>query len=54
MPTYEYACNGCGHEFSLVKSVKEHDREKVKCPKCRSQDVKHNIQSVFVKTSRKG
>lgn len=32
MPTYDYRCNACGHEFELFQSMK--DRPKRKCPKC--------------------
>lgn len=32
MPTYEYICNGCGHEFELFQSMR--DPVKRKCPKC--------------------
>ncbi len=32
MPTYDYRCDGCGHEFELFQSMK--DKPKRKCPKC--------------------
>lgn len=32
MPTYDYRCNGCGHEFELFQSMK--DAPKKKCPEC--------------------
>ncbi len=53
MPTYEYECRKCGREFSLVMSMEDHEKKKVRCPKCESKDVKHLIESVFVTTSRK-
>ena len=57
MPSYDYECKTCGHEFSEVKSIEEHDRDvaehKVRCPKCGSDDVKHVIEASFVTTSRK-
>jgi len=53
MPMYEYECKKCHHQFSLAMSIGEHDKEKVRCPKCKSQEVKHLIESVFVTTSRK-
>src|SRR5215207_5660595 len=31
MPTYEYACNKCGHEFELFQSMK--DKTLTTCPK---------------------
>lgn len=32
MPTYEYRCNACGHEFELFQSMSE--GVKKKCPAC--------------------
>lgn len=42
MPIYEYACNGCGHEFeTLVRSGTTPD-----CPTCHSTDLAKKL-SVF-------
>lgn len=32
MPTYEYECGACGHEFELFQSIT--DSVKRKCPEC--------------------
>lgn len=32
MPTYDYRCNACGHEFELFQSMS--DGPKKKCPQC--------------------
>ena len=32
MPTYDYECNNCGHEFELFQSIT--DSVKRKCPDC--------------------
>ncbi|MCA9230440.1 MAG: zinc ribbon domain-containing protein [Planctomycetales bacterium] len=32
MPTYDYQCDGCGHEFELFQSISE--PVKRKCPDC--------------------
>lgn len=32
MPTYDYECNACGHEFELFQSIS--DAVKRKCPEC--------------------
>ena len=32
MPTYDYQCDGCGHEFELFQSISE--SVKRKCPAC--------------------
>lgn len=34
MPTFDFRCSDCGHEFSEFVSIKEKD--KVRCPKCNS------------------
>ncbi len=41
MPTYEYVCPPCGHEFERFQSMKD---EPVKvCPECRKRQVKRKI-----------
>ena len=32
MPTYEYRCGACGHEFELFQSIRENHKRK--CPEC--------------------
>lgn len=32
MPTYEYKCDNCNHEFEIMQSIKEDSL--TKCPKC--------------------
>ena len=32
MPTYQYECSGCGHEFEMLQSMT--DKKIRKCPKC--------------------
>lgn len=41
MPTYEYICTGCGHEWEVFQSMK--DRPVRKCPKCRKLKAKRQI-----------
>ncbi len=53
MPTYEYRCRKCQKEFSLVMSIKEHDRGLVVCPHCQSPEVVQQYSAFFVKTSKK-
>jgi putative FmdB family regulatory protein len=53
MPEYEFECKMCGHQFSRVMTIDQHDKEKVRCPKCDSKDVKHVIEASFVTTDRK-
>ncbi len=53
MPTYDFECRKCGHQFTQVMSMEEHDKKKVRCPKCKSEDLKHLVEPVYVTTSRK-
>jgi len=37
MPTYDYRCDACGHEFELFQSMK--DNPKRKCPECGNRSL---------------
>ena len=52
MPTYEYRCNDCGHEFERVEHLRELEA-KHDCPKGSSQDIEPVMAEFFAKTSRK-
>ncbi|MHC4993073.1 MAG: FmdB family zinc ribbon protein [Planctomycetota bacterium] len=41
MPTYDYLCDGCGHEFELFQSIT--DRVRRKCPECGEPKLKRLI-----------
>jgi putative FmdB family regulatory protein len=41
MPTYDYACDACGHAFELFQSIK--DNAKKKCPKCEKPKLRRLI-----------
>ena len=43
MPTYEYACQKCGHEFEKFQSMR--DEPLKKCPKCKKQSLKRLVGS---------
>ena len=45
MPTYEYACTKCGHEFEVVQSFS--DAPITSCPQCQG-DVKKVFSNVGV------
>ena len=43
MPTYDYVCRACGHEFEKFQSMKD---EPIKsCPKCKKRQAKRCIGS---------
>ena len=41
MPTYEYVCQKCGHEFEQFQSM--NDAPLKKCPKCKKTGLKRLI-----------
>ena len=47
MPTYEYACSKCGHEFEVVQSFS--DAPITSCPQCQGEVKKvfSNVGVVF-------
>ncbi len=47
MPTYEYACSACGHEFEAVQSFS--DAAITECPECKGEvrKVYSNVGVVF-------
>jgi len=41
MPTYEYRCEGCNHEFEIMQSIK--DDALTICPECGKKKLKKVI-----------
>ncbi len=41
MPTYDYVCNNCGHEWELFQSIKANPKRK--CPDCGQLKAKRVI-----------
>lgn len=44
MPTYQYRCKSCSHEFEEIQKIS--DKPKEKCPKC-----KKKVQRLITGTS---
>lgn len=53
MPTYDYHCDKCKKDFSLVMSMSDHAKGKVRCPKCKSTKVTQQITAFTAITSSK-
>jgi putative FmdB family regulatory protein len=53
MPTYDFRCEKCNGKFTLILSILEYEKAKVRCPKCKSTKVKQEITPFQVKTSKK-
>lgn len=37
MPTYDYECDACGHEFELFQQISEDPKKK--CPECKKNKL---------------
>ena len=50
MPTYEFNCDKCGNAFSLILSIREYEkeRERFRCPKCKSKKLNQQISTFAV------
>lgn len=53
VPTYEFRCEDCRKNFSVVMSMAERDKGNVRCPVCRKKNVKQQLSTFLTKTSRK-
>lgn len=53
MPLYDYECHGCGHRFSEVMSIGEHEKRQQRCSKCGSEDTEPLIAAAHVVTAKK-
>lgn len=53
MPTYEYRCDKCGEEFSVILTVSEHEARQVSCPKCKSKKLSQLLTGFHAITTKK-
>jgi putative FmdB family regulatory protein len=53
MPYYEYLCQACNKKFSLALTIAEHDKGRMKCPKCNSSKVEQQWAAFYATTSKK-
>jgi putative FmdB family regulatory protein len=53
MPHYEYLCLECNKKFSLVLTLAEHEKNKIKCPKCGSTKTEQQWAAFSAVTSKK-
>jgi putative FmdB family regulatory protein len=53
MPTYDYHCKACDHDFSRTESLAAHERARVTCPRCHSTSVERTLTPFYAKTGRK-
>jgi len=53
MPVYEYHCDKCGREVTLTLSIREHDKDPIKCPKCGGKALRPLLSAFMTQTSKK-
>lgn len=53
MPSYDYHCEKCGHDFTAQTTIEKHVKGRTTCPKCKGRKVRHKLERFFAKTSRK-
>lgn len=53
MPQYEYLCLDCKKKFTVVLTLAEYEKGKVKCPKCDSPKVEQQWAAFYASTSKK-
>jgi putative FmdB family regulatory protein len=53
VPVYEFKCQKCGKEFTVVLSVKQYEQKEFACPDCKAGEVERLITSAQVITSKK-
>jgi putative FmdB family regulatory protein len=61
VPTYQYRCRECGKSFERTETISEHEKAKVRCPKCDGKNltqvpgrVRRDIQEELVRRSHYG
>ena len=55
MPTYEFDCEKCGNKYTLILTLAEYekDKDRFRCPKCKSKRVRQVFSPFTAKTTHK-
>jgi putative FmdB family regulatory protein len=53
MPTYDFYCEKCKKSFSVIKSISDYEKKKIRCPKCNKKKIRQEITSFQTITSKK-
>jgi len=53
MPVYDYLCKDCHKTFERVLTLREHDKEEIRCPHCGSRNTEQEAAAFYAVTSRK-
>ena len=53
MPVYEYHCDKCDHEVTLMLSISEHEEGSIRCPTCGGKALRPLLSAFVSQTSKK-
>ncbi|MBW1914164.1 MAG: zinc ribbon domain-containing protein [Deltaproteobacteria bacterium] len=53
MPDYEFICEKCEKPFTISQKIIEYEKKDVRCPECKSNNIKQQITSFQTITSKK-
>jgi putative FmdB family regulatory protein len=53
VPVYEFHCPKCGADFTRFLTLKEYEKRRPTCPKCKARKVERAFSSLQVITSKK-
>jgi len=53
VPQYEFLCSACKKKFSVVLTISEYEKAKIKCPKCGSRNTEQRWAAFYAVTSKK-
>jgi len=51
MPTYDFICNNCNERFDVFLTFAEYGKKTVKCPHCKSKNVRRRMTKVRIAKS---
>ncbi len=53
MPQYEFHCQDCKKRFSVILSLREHEKGGFKCPHCGSKKLQQQWAAFYAVTGKK-
>ena len=53
MPRYEFLCEKCKKSFELTMTISEREKNKIRCPTCKSTNVVPQLGGFMGQTAKK-